>query len=389
MKIALLTDGITPFIIGGMQRHSANLAKYFTLAGLEVTLIHCVSQDQNLPSEKEVNESLFGKNSLVQLHNIVSLKFPKPGKIPGHYIRNSYNYSKQVFESLDWSAFDFVYAKGFCGWYYMEQKNKGMNLPPIGVKFHGYEMFQQNNSLIQKLKVQLLRKATVWNNQHADIVFSYGGRITELIKQKINVPISNIIELTSGIDRNWIRDNENISSISEVTKFVFVGRDEKRKGIEELNEAIKIILNKNSTNFEFHFIGPIPTSKQIHHKSIFYYGELNDKFQIIQILDQMDVLVCPSHSEGMPNVILEGMARGLAIIATNVGAVNQMVDNSVGRLIQPFKTNELIAAINEMMLLGTEEIIRLKKASIQRTQFQFEWSVLIQDLITRIKEKTK
>ena len=34
----------------------------------------------------------------------------------------------------------------------------------------------------------------------------------------------------------------------------------------------------------------------------------------------MDVLICPSYSEGMPNVIIEAAARGLAIIATNVGA---------------------------------------------------------------------
>ena len=35
MKILLLTDGIAPYALGGMQKHSANLAKYLTLAGVE------------------------------------------------------------------------------------------------------------------------------------------------------------------------------------------------------------------------------------------------------------------------------------------------------------------------------------------------------------------
>ena len=29
MRIALLTDGIYPYLVGGMQKHSYNLAKYF------------------------------------------------------------------------------------------------------------------------------------------------------------------------------------------------------------------------------------------------------------------------------------------------------------------------------------------------------------------------
>ena len=60
MHILLLTDGITPFVTGGMQRHSANLAKYFTLAGAKVSLVHCVENGKSQPSDQEVNESLFG-----------------------------------------------------------------------------------------------------------------------------------------------------------------------------------------------------------------------------------------------------------------------------------------------------------------------------------------
>ena len=50
--------------------------------------------------------------------------------------------------------------------------------------------------------------------------------------------------------------------------------------------------------------------------------------------DSCDILLCPSYSEGMPNVILEAMSRGLAIIATNVGAIRLLVSEDNGVLLQ-------------------------------------------------------
>ena len=38
LKIALLTDGIYPDFVGGMQKHSAYLAKYLAQNGVEVEL---------------------------------------------------------------------------------------------------------------------------------------------------------------------------------------------------------------------------------------------------------------------------------------------------------------------------------------------------------------
>ena len=55
MKIALLTDGIPPYVVGGMQQHSYSLAKYLVLNGNEVTLFHFVKKGQPIPSEYEIN----------------------------------------------------------------------------------------------------------------------------------------------------------------------------------------------------------------------------------------------------------------------------------------------------------------------------------------------
>lgn len=361
MKIALLTDGITPFVTGGMQRHSANLAKYFTLAGVEVTLVHCVNFGSELPTEKDVNQTLFGEGSDVSLHQIISLHFPKVGKLPGHYIMNSYAYSKTIFERLEeeWQQFDFVYAKGFCGWYYMEQKKKGMKLPPIGVKFHGYEMFQDLPSFSQKLQAQLLKRPTKWNNQNADVVFSYGGKISEIITSQCKVDKEKVWEFTSGIDSYWLRKTD-LALPTKTKKFVFVGRDEKRKGLDELNQVVE---KRKDIDFEFHFIGPIPNERKLNLKQCIYHGELSSKEEIFKILDQADVLVCPSHADGMPNVILEGMSRGLAILATDVGAVEMLVSDDNGFLIPPLQPQKLEEKLLDFIEMPSEQLQTHKNKS--------------------------
>ena len=45
MKIAFFTDGIPPYIIGGMQKHSLNLAKELVLNGIDVDLFHFVQKN--------------------------------------------------------------------------------------------------------------------------------------------------------------------------------------------------------------------------------------------------------------------------------------------------------------------------------------------------------
>lgn len=381
MHILLLTDGISPFVTGGMQRHSANLAKYFTLQGARVTLVHCLPYGEKLPSDQQVNKELF-TDSTTQLHKIHTLHFPKKGKMIGHYIKESYQYSINSYELVDFSDVDFVYAKGFCGWYFMNQKQKGIQLPPIGVKFHGYEMFQELSSFSQKLQSSLLRKPTRWNNEHADYIFSYGGKITDLILATFNVNPKNVLEFTSGIDNEWLRESKPLAHSGKI-KFVFVGRDEKRKGIAELNKSLVALLGK--FDFEFHFIGPIPTEKKIQHQSVIYHGELKTKALIIEILDQMDVLVCPSHAEGMPNVILEGMARGLAVLATDVGAVEFVVDKGNGRIIPPLNQEALTTALKEMAELTATDLLEMKLNSLSKIENKYLWNRLAARTINVIK----
>jgi glycosyltransferase involved in cell wall biosynthesis len=57
-----------------------------------------------------------------------------------------------------------------------------------------------------------------------------------------------------------------------------------------------------------------------------------------------DVFVLPSHSEGSPNVLLEAMAAGIPIVATEVGGVPEMVEHNQSALLVPANDPPALAA---------------------------------------------
>ena len=78
-----------------------------------------------------------------------------------------------------------------------------------------------------------------------------------------------------------------------------------------------------------------------------------------------DVLVCPSWSEGLPNVILEAMANGLAILATNVGATNILINEKTGWLLEKCSVSEIKNSL--VKIISTKsEIINSSNTEIRR-----------------------
>ena len=385
MKIALLTDGISPYVVGGMQTHSAIIAKHLVANGNDVDLFHFVNSEFNTPSDKEVN-SVFAFDSNLKFGNIYCCSFPKSSRFPGHYLFNSYRYSKWIFEILKKQIddYDFIYAKGFSSWCLLKSLKKYNKSFKIGINFHGYEMFQYAPTLKVKMQHLMLRPFVKKINKKADIVFSYGGKISSII-EKIGVPKPKIFEIPALIDNSWININKSKILKSNKLKFLFAGRNERRKGIRELYQAIEIV-DDYKIESEFHFMGNISREKKLNIKfgKLVFHGEVNDENLKKKIYDSCDVLICPSYSEGMPNVILEAMSRGLAVIATDVGAVCEMVSDKNGILIDDNHPEKIANSINT--IIKNKSILnKLKQNSITKVKERFSSEIVFEKLVNTIK----
>ncbi len=75
-------------------------------------------------------------------------------------------------------------------------------------------------------------------------------------------------------------------------------------------------------------------------------------------MKKTDIFVLPSHFEGMPNSLLEAMAYGKACVASDVGAVRDLITTpTVGRVVpprDPLRLSEALVELAESRKIRTE-----------------------------------
>ena len=364
-RIALLTDGIFPLVIGGMQKHSYFLLKYLLKNDVKVVLFH--------PGGKgKIKDHLD-----VQLWPLLDeriIPFPEKGLLPGSYLRRSYVFSQRISDAIQHEEdLDFIYAQGFSGWDLIDKKRKGKFFPSIGLNFHGLEMFQKAKGFKQRLIQRYFQGPVRFNMEYADVCYSLGARITDLIKRE--VPKANVSEIPIGLEASWADGSKDKKPLDfSPKKLVFIGRNEHRKGLHVLFD---LLYERSFEGIEFHFIGAISAPSGMKNEQLIFHGEIRDENKIKTILDQSYGLLLPSLSEGMPTVILEAMSRGLPILASNVGAVNEQVNTENGILFEAGSKQELENAIEELM--KWDEAIWKSKSEQSRARFlsSFTWESVI------------
>jgi len=377
-RIAILTNGFYPYDIGGVQKHSYYLAKYFAIEKITVDIYHPgLSRDKDF-----IIEDYFDVEELCYL-NFIETPFPKLLKFPGHYVYASYLYSKSLFIKLKkGEKYNCIYAQGFTSWYLL--RNNAFR-EQLVTNLHGLNMFQKSINIKNLIELFILRIPAKEIIQKSRKQVSLGGKLTDIL-HSVGAKKSSVIVLPNGVDRSWIEHSSFLSNVttSKKLRLVYVGRYERLKGIEEFQEVINSTIDL--LDYEVQFIGPIPIEKQLKHANVNYLGAIYQSDEIRKVLLDSDVLVCPSYSEGMPTVILEAMACGCAIIATDVGATNTMVNYKNGWLIKEDIVTGLYNAINEALILNESQMRLMKKASVTRVLNHFTWNKIINKTILALKE---
>jgi glycosyltransferase involved in cell wall biosynthesis len=385
MRWLVLTDGISPFEIGGMQKHSYNLARQLLINGETVTLLHCITKSKNLPTTEEVVIALDCSEAAIEGLNVKAFRFPNLGKMPGHYIRESYLLSCHYFDFVkaDLDQFDVVFAQGFTAWKFIEEKKKNQRITvPIVNHFHGLEMFQRTYGWRSAIQKWMLQGVAKWNISNADATISLGGKIDDILLS-IGIPLEKILTISSGVDENWFV--QNITSKGKTPRILFVGRFERRKGLSELMKAYKCVL-KNKKDIQLSIVGPIPHHMRDVQSGLEYFGEIKDESQMKRIMDEHHILVVPSIAEGMPTVILEAMSRGLAVICTDVGANRVMVNEDNGWLITQVSIEEIVDCLQSVLESDANMLNQMGAVSLRRVKDNWGWTKVGMNHIHSIKD---
>jgi glycosyltransferase involved in cell wall biosynthesis len=238
------------------------------------------------------------------------------------------------------------------------------------VNLHGLEMFQPSYSWRERLGKQLMKGVFRRQMRKAWRVVSLGGQLTDILVEQGAIR-ENIVVIPNAIESKWILTREEIEAkmakrSADSIKFVMVGRNEYRKGLHILQEAMLRL----EQPIELHMIGDWPYwDAGIH--CVVHHGVIRDKQKLMATLDECDVLLLPSLSEGMPTVVLEAMARGLKVIGTDVGAMSELQE-------------ELISHGNTRCLT---DVIRLckKNRSCMSLNARYKWEMITQSTVKTLQ----
>lgn len=326
MHLLFLADGLFPFVVGGMQKHSTMLIKHLSPLVDQITVCTCGPINAEPPQEQDVLRELVTSIDNIEVRICA---FRDTGKLPGHYLRASRKLSCTFLHLAgDLSRYDCVYAQGLTGDAFLKKH------PKILVNLHGLEMFQPSFSLQESLAKQLMRSHFRRQILQAWKLVSLGGRLGKILTAN-GASQSQIVVLPNGVDDDWF-DSPKLKRSKGQIRFLMVGRNEYRKGFHVLAQALAKIENP----IELHLVGDWPKMESSHHK-LAYHGVVREKKEMMAIMDSCDVLLVPSLAEGMPTVVLEAKARGLCVIASDVGAVAELE----GTLLEPGDVDGLAMTI--------------------------------------------
>lgn len=136
---------------------------------------------------------------------------------------------------------------------------------------------------------------------------------------------------------------------------VYVGRLDLRKGLAELIEAIAS-LAPNHPHLCCFLVGDGPDKPRLlelaaQHKleNVVEFIPACSTSQVALWMAAANLVTLPSYKEGCPNVVIEALASGRPVVASNVGGIPELMDERSGRLVQPHNVTALARALDEVL----------------------------------------
>lgn len=211
---------------------------------------------------------------------------------------------------------------------------------------------------------------------HTDIRVLYNPTV-------LKNPVFQDASLERPLDREMREMDLKTSRTEGVVNFLFMGRLGQRKGVYDIIEAARHL---QADNVKIHLYGDGEVDEV--KKKVLAAG-VSDKIAVHGWIDgsrkdatfrEANVLLLPSYHEGLPISVLEALAYGLPVLATDVGGIAEAVHNGVnGFLIRPGACDALTRRIEELAA-SPELRLEMGKSGYRLAADKFDLSVIIRQL---------
>jgi glycosyltransferase involved in cell wall biosynthesis len=374
MKILFFNYEYPPLGGGAANATAYILAEYAKIPNLEIDLVTSSIDNQyhleKIGDSVQIHKLPIGKNSS-------NLHFQSQKDLLV-YSWKAYQFSKKLIKKNNYDLTHSFFSVP-CGFLSLLLKYK-YNLPYI-VSLRGSDVpgYSDRFGVVYFILTPIIKY--IWKN--SDAVISNSDGLKDLaLKTRPNQEVEVIY---NGIDIENFKPDQNKKMPDKFIITPGASRVTKRKGLDFLIRAVAQLLPKypnillrimgdgdEKENLimlikelklenNVQFLGRIPREK-----TAAYYQEAN-------------MFVLPSFNEGMSNAMLEALATGLPIIATETGGTKELVtENKNGFLIAMGDSNDLAGKIEKLIMdkvlcekMGQESRQRAEKMSWQAVARQY------------------
>ena len=255
--------------------------------------------------------------------------------------------------------------------------NGGMDFPPA---------FRSRQSDFEKLTVAVGRQfSNFWNRLlpgklQAETVLVANERTKLALPAGVRGTVLEIVD--NGVDLSvWQHDTPVAKELNQRVRFVYVGRLVDWKAVDLLLEAFSPVAAQTNAILEIIGDGKLRSELEVLSQrlglsdSVVFTGWLSQAECALK-LQQADGMVLPSLLECGGAVVLEAMAMGLPVIATNWGGPADYLDSTCGFLINPTSKEGFVNELTDAMLklsLSPELRLSMGRAGLERVRKYFDW----------------
>ena len=323
--------------VGGLENGVVNLINHQSNSGYQVDVI-C------LRSLGPLAERIHHKNARVW--------FSDP---PANSVLSSLNKVLKLCREI---TYDIIHSHS---WGTLLPAFLSQMLSSVPIIVHG-----EHGTLSNKKRVHRIAQKLVL--PRVDQVLSVSTELAQLLSTEFNLAPSAIKTIVNGVDTRLFHPNpDHRSTTREKLGFTetniiigTVGRLEPVKNYQELIEGFALA-HKVHSDLRLLFVGIGELESELEKlalntgvkNQVFFLGHRDD---VTRVLNAMDVFALTSLSEGMSNSILEAMACGLPIIASNVGGNPNLVKHNKNGYLYPLNQPGKLAEYIGRLASKSEEI---------------------------------
>jgi teichuronic acid biosynthesis glycosyltransferase TuaC len=196
--------------------------------------------------------------------------------------------------------------------------------------------------------------------READYTITVSGDLLKTARA-LGAPVERSRAVLNGCDtgifhpRDRVQARASLGVPSDAEAVVYIGRLDLAKGLSELISAVASLRAKRP-RLHCYIIGDGPVRQQLAEMIRSNGAETEITLKpscptegVAAWMGAADLVTLPSYREGCPNVVIEALASGRPVVATDVGGIPELLDDASGQMVPARDAEALAAALDGVL----------------------------------------